>query len=219
MANKNYGWTGQESAARKKELLESILSLEWQMFSRVNEGIAPQVTCQGMPKTFAIMRAAQELTWSVDVMESYLDDLVKATRAGRNLMTEKYARMMQLQGDMPARGEKALPELPSGIHARIDRIVALSLQWRENLVQRYPNLALRGRVMSYVDEADGNVSFETYLKGELATYSPRTLSLYMDMVESAKIADINLEEECLRNMVSAYGYASIEKAERSISSE
>lgn len=52
-------------------------------------------SCQMRPDTFKIMRKSQAATWSDELLASYLEDLKTATREGRNIMTEKYARMME----------------------------------------------------------------------------------------------------------------------------
>lgn len=216
MGDGDYGWTGQEPAARKQALLSAILPIEWQMFSRVNEGVAPQAWCQQMPKTFAIMRSAQALSWTPEVMESYLGDLQDAVALGRNLMTEKYARMMRLQGRIPDDASALVAPPSAEVEAIIQRIVEVSAQWRTESTEKYPKLISRGRVQSAADEGEDNVSFETYLQGELETYSPRTLELYLKMVELALSEGVNLEEECLKNTVSAYGFHSLEEAERNL---
>ncbi len=216
MGDQDYGWTGPEFGARKQELVSAILPIEWQMFSRVNEGLAPQARCQKMPKTFAIMRAAQALSWTPEVMESYLADLQEAAAEGRNLMTEKYARMMRLQGRISNDESAAIaPPLPE-VQTIIGRIVEISIQWRAATAKKYPKLVSRGRVLSANEEREDNVSFETYLQGELETYSSRTLVLYLEMVERAQSEGVNLEEECLRNSVLPYGYHSLEEAERNL---
>lgn len=216
MSDQDYGWTGRASAERKQELVAAILPIEWQMFSRVNEGVAPKAWCQQMPKTFAIMRASQALSWTVEVMESYLADLKEAAVEGRNLMTEKYARMMRLQGRISETSSDSVAPPSFEAEAIIRRIVDVSTQWRAESAEQYPKLVSRGRVLNAADEGKDNVSFETYLQGELETYSLRTLALYLEMVELAQSEGVNLEEECLKNTVSAYGFGSLEEAERSL---
>lgn len=64
------------------------------MFSHVSNVGGP-ASCQMRPDTFKIMRKSQAATWSDELLASYLEDLKAATREGRNIMTEKYARMME----------------------------------------------------------------------------------------------------------------------------
>ena len=77
-----------------KELIDRIVDKEWKMFDLVrNEG--GRASCQNDPATFRIMRSSQFMTWPQDLLQSYLADLEAAERAGRNLLTEKYAFMME----------------------------------------------------------------------------------------------------------------------------
>ena len=78
----------------RDELMSEIIKLEWDMFSHVSNVGGP-ASCQMRPDTFKIMRKSQAATWSDELLASYLEDLKAATREGRNIMTEKYARMME----------------------------------------------------------------------------------------------------------------------------
>ena len=78
----------------RDELMSEIIKLEWEMFSHVSNVGGP-ASCQMRPDTFKIMRKSQAATWSDELLASYLEDLKAATRDGRNIMTEKYARMME----------------------------------------------------------------------------------------------------------------------------
>ena len=78
----------------KAALIEEIVKMEWSMFSTVhNEG--GKAACQMDRPTFTIMRTSQHQTWNEALLASYRDDLARAQEAGRNLMTEKYGRMMK----------------------------------------------------------------------------------------------------------------------------
>ncbi|MFY9398109.1 MAG: DUF4125 family protein [Desulfomonilia bacterium] len=75
----------------RQDLIQLIIELELAMFRKVNaRGNAP---CQEMPETFRAMRWMAHSVLSEGTLSSYLDDLKTAAEAGRNLMTEKYARM------------------------------------------------------------------------------------------------------------------------------
>ena len=78
----------------KESLINQIVALEWQQFQNVNnEG--GRAECQDNRETFEIMRKSQFLAWDQDVLESYLQDLTEAEKKHWNLLTEKYARMME----------------------------------------------------------------------------------------------------------------------------
>jgi hypothetical protein len=71
----------------------------------------------------------------------------------------------------------------------------------------------RGRALYTKEDSRSSTSFETYLRGELKTYSSRTIHLYYEMTLEQKKKGINAEEIHLENMVKKYGYSSLEQAE------
>ena len=78
----------------KDELIDAIVQIEWPMFAGVNnEG--GKAACQMDLATFRIMRISQYSAWGEELLESCLADLRATQNQGRNLMTEKYARMMK----------------------------------------------------------------------------------------------------------------------------
>lgn len=78
----------------KNQLIKEIVEMEWQQFQNVhNEG--GRASCQDDKETFEIMRNSQFLVWNEEVLKSYLADLQDAWADGWNLLTEKYARMME----------------------------------------------------------------------------------------------------------------------------
>ena len=77
----------------KEDLAAKILEIEWKMFQNV-PNIGGTALCQQDPETFEIMRFSQTMSGSEAFLESYLCDLKEAKKNERNLLTEKYARMM-----------------------------------------------------------------------------------------------------------------------------
>ena len=67
--------------------------------------------CQDDWETFSIMRRSQYETWPAELLESYLNDLLAAKAEGRNLITEKYGRMME--STAPAEYAKIRDALPA----------------------------------------------------------------------------------------------------------
>ena len=90
------------------DLVEEVIRREWDQFQRTeNEG--GRASCQGNWPMFHQMRASQFMTWPEDLLRSYLDDLDEANRVGRNLVTEKYARMMASTASASSRSSPACP--------------------------------------------------------------------------------------------------------------
>ncbi|KJS00741.1 MAG: hypothetical protein VR68_06560 [Peptococcaceae bacterium BRH_c4a] len=199
----------------KEALIAKIIDLEWNMFHEVSN-IGGKASCQEDPVTFRIMRYSQAVSWAEDVLESYLTDLSEAQKNKRNLLTEKYARMMKSTSPLVYynRIEHLLPALePETLHL-IDSIVKIVLEWEEELSAKYPNLVKRGRPIHSTEDSQFITSVETYLRGELATYSLKTLKLYYKNVLKQKSENINGSEITLNSMVKQYGYSSLTEANR-----
>ena len=198
----------------KDELIDAIVQIEWPMFAGVNnEG--GKAACQMDLATFRIMRISQYSAWGEELLESCLADLRAAQNQGRNLMTEKYARMMKttFPDEYPAI-EKSLPPLDPAAARQIEDIVACHVQWKTALDQKYPHLGDRSRPVRTQEDRAGLPSVETYTRAELQTCSPRTISLYHSATMKRAERGENEAEENLLNQVRQYGFASLEDAEQ-----
>ena len=193
------------------DLVEEVIRREWDQFQRTeNEG--GRASCQGNWPMFHQMRASQFMTWPEDLLRSYLDDLDEANRVGRNLVTEKYARMMASTApdEYRERIEPFIPRLSDERVARQERVIAVQVAWARDFRGRYSKLGAAMRVLTTAEDTPEDTSFETYLRGELGTYSDRTMALYEAMVENA---GRNLTEQTVANTVRLGGFADLTEAE------
>ena len=193
---------------------ENLIQMEWQQFYQVhNEG--GRASCQEDPKTFAIMRRSQFTAWPEALVDSYTADLEAAEEVGRNLLTEKYAWMMaDTAPEEFAQLRRFLPE-PSLLQKEMmDEITQIQIAWMREYAEKYPRLAAGNRAIRAAEAAPGETSFETYLRGELHTYSEDTLLLYSDMIRSLKAQGVNMSLLIMEANVKAYGYQSLEDAEK-----
>lgn len=196
------------------DLVEEVIRREWDQFQRTeNEG--GRASCQGNWPMFHQMRASQFMTWPEDLLRSYLDDLDEANRVGRNLVTEKYARMMASTApdEYRERIEPFIPRLSDERIAQQERVIAVQVAWAREFRGRYPKLGAAMRVLTTAEDTPEDTSFETYLRGELGTYSDRTMALYEAMVEDLQAAGRNLTEQTVANTVRLGGFADLEEAE------
>lgn len=196
------------------DLVEEVIRREWDQFQRTeNEG--GRASCQGNWPMFHQMRASQFMTWPEDLLRSYLDDLDEANRVGRNLVTEKYARMMASTApdEYRERIKPFIPRLSDERVARQERVIAVQVAWARDFRGRYPKLGAAMRVLTTAEDTLEDTSFETYLRGELGTYSDRTMALYEAMVEDLQAAGRNLTEQTVANTVRLGGFADLEEAE------
>ncbi|MBN1632419.1 MAG: DUF4125 family protein [Thermoleophilia bacterium] len=196
-----------------QETMRGILDIEWEMFHSV-QGIDGPAACQQDRKTFEIMRSSQLQAWNQATAESYLDDLQKAEAAGRNLMTEKYARMMEYSS--PCEFRRIAPDvslLDAEAAAIIERLSDLSVRWMEELAEKYPHVGAQGRPIRNSGDSAHTPSFETYNRGELGTYSVRTLRLLEDHYMQLEADGQSAAQIILQNTVERLGYASLDDAE------
>ena len=184
--------------ADKQAVIKEILEIELEMFLTVRT--QQRSSCQDYPESFKLHRRVQFTAWSEETAKSYLKDLKNAVQEGVNLMTVKYARMDDL---IPGENKNPL----------IKEIVKIQYGWQEEMFQRYPYLMGGARPLSKSEDNARKTSFETYLSGELETYSDTTLELlFKDM--SKKIKDgVNMSGEVYGYLVREMGYPSIDDAE------
>jgi len=171
-----------------QELLKDIIDIEYDMLQQVRT--AEPSICKDRPEAFRLMREAYHSVLSTQTLKSYLEDLQKAKDEGRNLLTEKYARMDNL-----------IPPLKTS--PLIDNIVKTEVRWMQELSRRYPSV-FKG----------GSTGFKTYLSSELETYSDKTLELYFKDVSKAEKEGRNLAEESYTILFQKIGYGSIAEVER-----
>jgi hypothetical protein len=203
----------------KDEIIARIIAIEWKMFQDVPNvgGTAP---CQEELQTFEIMRISQAVSWSEAALESYLDDLIEAQKQERNLMTEKYARMMKSTSpEEYARIEHlVVPVCPEAL-SLIEQITAIVLGWENELLRKYPLVLRQGRPIHSSSDTLSVTSLETYLKGELATYSLKTLKLYHEHLIKEQSENTNGSEITLAQTIKQYGFHSLEEANESLKSK
>lgn len=199
-----------------EEKKEALIKTEWQAFQSVrNEG--GRASCQDDPQTFFIMRRSQFHAWPEDLTDSYARDLRGAEAEGRNLLAEKYAWMME--STAPEQFERIADLLParSEEKERLIRLIAeIQVRWMEEYASGYPALASGNRLIHTSEDTGAATSFETYLKGELHTYSEGTLLLYLEFIRGLEKEGKNLSLLVMGATVRAYGYKSLEEAEERV---
>ncbi|MBK9616174.1 MAG: DUF4125 family protein [Uliginosibacterium sp.] len=195
-------------------MIDDIVQLEWQAFGTVqNEG--GRASCQDNFETFEIMRKSQFLAWDVATLAAYYADLKTAAQLGRNLIQEKYARMMASTAPAEYAGfAHLLPPLSLWQQRTIERLVETQVEWREAFAREYPHMSGQARAIRTADDTPYTTSFETYLRGELGTYSEETLGAYARMIDDFEQEDRNLTTETMAHTARLYGYASLDDAER-----
>lgn len=201
------------------QLAEEIAGLEFEAFDKV-KNLGGRASCQDDWGTFSIMRKSQYLTWNKTMLLQYMYDFDREYRRGHNLIEEKYGRMMESTApDEYERIKDHFPELSQEKKAIIGQIVGMQVGWMEEFAQSYPALAGNARKIHTWEDEPFDTSYETYLRGELGTYSDKMLELYGRYVVEYARAGRNLAYDIMENSVKMYGYADVEEAEREVGAQ
>ena len=105
-----------------------------------------------------------------------------------------------------------LPEVAPEVRVKIDEIVDINVDWQKEADEKYPNLRAKGRPLTSKEDTPYQTSFETYLRGELKTYSPETIQRLHAYTLSCLEKHYNMAIANLQNMTAQYGYGSVEEA-------
>ena len=161
----------------------------------------------------------QFLTWERPLLTSYAADLDAADHVGRNLVTEKYGRMMASTApeNFTKNIEPYIPRLSEERAARQEQVIAQQVAWAKDFRERYPKLGEAMRALTTTEDTPSATSFETYLRGELGTYSDQTFERYEAMIgeRAAASPQRNITEETLLHTVQLGGFDTLEEAEAS----
>ena len=200
-----------------KAKIEEIIKIEWQMFQNV-DNLGGRADCQDDFETFYIMRRSQYDNWTEEMVRVYGDFAAKSLKEGRNLISEKYARMMAYTDlhYFNKHLKDKLPTVPMINYRIISGIVEKLILWEEDMAKRYPKLAGTARPIRSSEDKYGFTSMETYARGELETYPQELLSLYAEYVNKLLEAGLSFSQKNLNSMVGMYGYKSIDEAEGAI---
>lgn len=198
------------------DIIEKIVELEWKQFDRVkNEG--GRADCQDDFQTFSIMRRSQYLAWTEELLCSFYQDLATAEQKGWNLIMEKYARMMKSTNpEKYVMLEKDLPAITEKRNAIQEEIIKIQVAWMEEFAEKYPKMAGNARHIRTSEDTAFSTSYETYLRGEMSTYSEETFILYSGFIVSILRENRNLAMEIMSNTAKLYGYDSLESAEKNL---
>lgn len=200
----------------KKKLVETIVKYEWEAFDKV-QGIDGRATCQDDYNTFNIMRSSQYMAWTSELINSFIADFEKANSEGRNLISEKYAHMMKSTDPVNYSNLEHLLPKPTPEQADlIEEIIKKQLELMIELKPKYPNLVSNARVLRTSEDSLYETSYETYLRGELYTYSENTTKLYNELLDNDIKNDTNTVKLYITNTAILYGFDDIDSAEASI---
>lgn len=193
----------------KEKLIDEILEKEWNYFSNLNN-IGGRADCQDNREDFIIMRKAQWLTFNEETLLSYLEDL----NSKNNPLFQKYGQMMKYNSPKEYEKIKNLLEQPSSQKlGLIEKIMEIYMKWEEEFFKAYPIFSSMGRPLYSKQDDDEDTSIETYLRGELLSYSEKTLALYLKYILEMKNKNINLAVKNMDNLASMQGFENSQDVE------
>ncbi|MCR5791029.1 MAG: DUF4125 family protein [Lachnospiraceae bacterium] len=195
-------------------LAMAIAKEEFKEFDKVqNKG--GRAECQNNWPTFSIMRRSQYMTWNRTMLLQYLYDFRREARLHHNLITEKYGRMMESTAPEEYEDIKEnFPALSKEKKEIIETVVSFQVEWMESFAEKYPRLAEQARSIRTSQDNIWNTSYETYLRGEISTYSDKMLELYARFIVDHAKQGKNLAFEIMENNVRLYGYKDLDTAEK-----
>jgi len=186
----------------KEKIIEKILEKEWKYFSNLNN-IGGRADCQDNREDFIIMRKSQWETFNEETLLSYLEDL----NSKNNPLFQKYAQMMKYNS--PEEYEKIKDILEKASDEKTDlvnKIMFIYMEWEKEFFERYPIFSSMGRPLYSSEDDNIETSIETYLRGELLSYSEKTLKLYLNYVIDNKEKNINLAIKNMDNLARMQGF-------------
>ena len=193
----------------KDKISEKIVEKEWKYFSNLNN-IGGRADCQDNREDFIIMRKSQWETFNEETLLSYLEDL----NSKNNPLFQKYAQMMKYNS--PEEYEKIKDILEKASDEKTDlvnKIMFIYMEWEKEFFERYPIFSSMGRPLYSSEDDNIETSIETYLRGELLSYSEKTLKLYLNYVIDNKEKNINLAIKNMDNLARMQGFNDSDEVE------
>jgi len=186
----------------KEKIIKKILEKEWKYFSNLNN-IGGRADCQDNREDFIIMRKSQWETFNEETLLSYLEDL----NSKNNPLFQKYAQMMKYNSPEEYKKIKDILEKASDEKTDlVNKIMFIYMEWEKEFFERYPIFSSMGRPLYSSEDDNIETSIETYLRGELLSYSEKTLKLYLNYVIDNKEKNINLAIKNMDNLARMQGF-------------
>ncbi|MBQ7585818.1 MAG: DUF4125 family protein, partial [Desulfovibrionaceae bacterium] len=113
----------------------------------------------------------------------------------------------------------SLPPISKKAQEMIQEILAIHQDWQQEVASKYPHILSHTRPKEQGQNEHGVTSLVTYLRGELQTYSEKTLSLYLQKVQEKVRMKQNEAEENLLNQVKQYGFSSLQACEEKLAAQ
>ncbi len=185
---------------QKNEIIQKIINKEWFQFTNT-KNISQRAICQDQKGNFIASRTAYWNMYDIDILNSYLSDINSAISKNQNLITYKYAYMMKYTDKANYDSIKdMLPKIDEKKEKLIDTILLMYMSWEAEIVEKYPELDNKNRKLYSSSDTINSTSVETYMRGELSTYSYNTLELIAKYFLVNISNKVNLVYEYMTNL-------------------
>lgn len=153
----------------------SIIKKEWNLFTTTqNKG--GRSACQDEKGNFYASRIAYWSMYSEEIHHAYLIDLARASTAKQNLISHKYAYMMAYTSPQEFKElQPYLPPVSPQKNAIVNAIMKIYLTWEISVRKTNVSVNNLHRPLSKNENSNLQTSVETYMTGELMSYSENTL--------------------------------------------
>ena len=182
---------------KKLKNIKEIVSLEWEMFSS-SLNFGGKASCQTNPKYFTLMRESQFLAWDYESICSYLNDLTIAKNNSYNLVSIKYAFMEEsTHKEEFDKIKDRLPFLSEKRKLLQEQIIQVQMEQVDEYLKKNPDDEKVMRSIYSSSDSSSNTSYETYLRGELSSYSEKTVFLYAKNLTKLSKSKKNIVENII----------------------
>lgn len=193
--------------------IEKLTDEEWRMF-QLTRNIGGRASCQDDFAAFYMMRSAQAMAWTDEIVRCCLKDMEQAKAEGRNMIAEKYAYMMQFTSPEDYfRLAFMIPSVSDEKETLARSITEMSVRWVQQAKLRYPAIAGCGRMLHAYEDSMTDTSVETYCYGEMITHSVQTLKCIDEYYRELLAKGDNIWIITQGYLVRMLGYSSLDEAE------
>lgn len=155
----------------KCDLIRKIIIKEVEYFKQTNGNM--NASCQKQPGNFLYARFAYRSIYNIEILRSYYTDLLSYNEK-INPITLKYAYMMESTNPNEYKKVENLIEKVSKYKKTlVEIILQIYMIWEKNVDRK------RSRKLYTRQDSSNETSIETYMRGELKTYSENTLRLIL----------------------------------------
>lgn len=180
----------------KENIIARIQKLENHFYEKISsdDNYEARQILQGL-------RTEQFRMWSMDMLKCLEKDMLEADKMDRNLVSEKYIRMMKSTAPLQYKYiENLLPLVSETQLSKIEQIICIFKKWIDMLPEQFAGAIEEIKKVYAIEQSQNSVSFEVICRGELETYSERLVDLTLRYLNMKEVNGENLVLEMFQQM-------------------